>query len=390
MMHLAERLSRLGTESAFEMAGKARALEAQGHKIIHLEIGEPDFATPEHIIAAGCTALHHGATHYSPPAGLPELRAAVARTIGRERGLELTPEQVVITPGAKPIMFFAILALVEAGQEVIYPNPGFPIYESLIRFVGARPVPMPLREERGFRLDVGEFRTLVNERTALVILNSPQNPTGGVLTRDDLAAIAEVCVAHDVPVLADEIYQHILYEGEFASITAQPGMSPSERTIILHGFSKSYAMTGWRLGYGVMPVPLAEHVARLMVNSNSCTAAATQWAGLAALEGPQDSVQTMVAAFRERRDVLVNGLNTLPGVHCTMPSGAFYAFPNIRGTGMNSHDCAEFMLHRAGVACLSGATFGAYGEGYLRLSYANTLDALREALEHMREALARG
>jgi len=389
MIKLATCMSRLGTESAFEVLAKARALEAQGKQIIHLEIGEPDFDTPPHIIEAACRALHQGATHYTPSGGIPELRREIAAGMSLARGQEISPQQVVVTPGAKPIMFFVIIALAEPGTEVIYPNPGFPIYESMINFVGAKPVPIPLREERDFRFDVDELKSLITERTALVILNSPQNPTGGVLEPEDLQAIAEVCAARDIPVLSDEVYEHILYEGQFASIATYPGMSTSERTIILHGFSKTYAMTGWRLGYGIMPLPLAEQVTRLMTNSNSCTSAATQWAGLEALKGPQDSVGAMVAAFRLRRDLIVEGLNALPGVSCVKPKGAFYVFPNIRGTGMDSRSCESFMMNEAGVACLSGSAFGQYGEGYLRLSYANSVENLTQALENMRTALER-
>ncbi len=389
MIRLAARMSRLGTESAFEVLAKARALEAQGREIVHLEIGEPDFDTPSHIIEAACRALREGATHYTPSNGIPELRQVIAEGLSGRRGHEIAPQQVVVTPGAKPIMFFVIMALAEPGTEVIYPNPGFPIYESMINFVGAQPVPIPLREEREFRFDVDELRDLVSDRTALIILNSPQNPTGGCLEPEDLEAMAEICAARDIPVLSDEVYEDILYEGQFASISSYPGMSTSERTIILHGFSKSYAMTGWRLGYGVMPLSLAEQVARLMTNSNSCTAAATQWAGIEALTGPQDSVATMVQAFRERRDVIVEGLNGIPGITCVKPKGAFYVFPNITGTGMDSRSCADFFMQEAGVACLSGTGFGKYGEGYVRFSYANSVENIRKALDRMGEALDR-
>ena len=387
MITLATRMSRLGTESAFEVLAKARALEAQGRHIIHLEIGEPDFDTPPHVVEAACQALRGGATHYTPSAGIPELRAAIAAEISRTRHQPVDVAQVVVTPGAKPIMFFTILALADDDTEVIYPNPGFPIYESMIHFAGARPVPLPLREERDFRFDVNELRDLITDHTRLIILNSPHNPTGGILEHEDLAAIADLCVARDIPVLSDEIYEHILYDGKFESIATFPGMSTSERTILLHGFSKTYAMTGWRLGYGVMPVSLAEQVTRLMTNSNSCTSAATQWAGLAALKGPQDSVGKMVEAFRERRDLIVEGLNTLPGIACVKPRGAFYVFPNITDTGMDSRTAEEFFMQKAGVACLSGAAFGEYGEGYLRLSYANSLDNIQKALDSMRRAL---
>ena len=389
MIRLAKCMSRLGTESAFEVLARARALEAQGKEIVHLEIGEPDFDTPPHIVEAACKALRGGATHYTPSAGIPQLREAVAQAMSRARGQEISPQQVVITPGAKPIMFFVILAIGEPGVEIIYPDPGFPIYESMINFTGAKAVPIPLREEREFRFDVNELRSLVTDRTRLIILNSPQNPTGGVLEPDDLKAIAEICVERDIPVLADEVYEHILYEGKFASITTYPGMSTTERTIILHGFSKTYAMTRWRLGYGIMPLPLADQVTRLMTNSNSCTSAATQWAGVEALKGPQDSVGVMVEAFRQRRDIVVDGLNSIPGIRCVKPKGAFYVFPNITGTGMDSRTCESFFMNEAGVACLSGTAFGRYGEGYLRLSYANSVENIRKALDRMRAALAK-
>ncbi|NLG49119.1 MAG: pyridoxal phosphate-dependent aminotransferase, partial [Chloroflexi bacterium] len=358
MFKLAERMSRLGTESAFEVLVKAKALEAQGKSVIHLEIGEPDFDTPPHIIEAACDALRNGATHYTPAAGILELRETIARHLGAARGQEISPDQVVITPGAKPIMFFVIMALAEPGTEVIYPNPGFPIYESMINFVGAKPVPIPLREEKDFRFDVNELRDLITDRTRLIILNSPQNPTGGFLEPDDLQAIAEMCVERDIPVLSDEVYEHIMYDGQFASIATYPGMSTSERTIILHGFSKTYAMTGWRLGYGVMPKEFAARITQLMINSNSCTSASNQYGGIAALNGPQDSVRTMVEAFRERRDIIVDGLNAIPGIRCVKPKGAFYVFPNITGTGMSSRECADYLLYEAGVAALSGTAFG--------------------------------
>ena len=386
-MRLAERMSRLGTETAFEVLARAKALEAQGREIIHLEIGEPDFDTPAHIKAAAVRALDEGWTHYTPAAGIPALREVIADYIRRTRGISVGPEHVVVVPGGKPIMFFAILALVEEGDEVIYPNPGFPIYESMIRFVGARPVPLRLRMENEFRVDVEELARLITPRTRMLILNSPANPTGGVLTREDLEAIAELCLKHDLVVLSDEIYSRILYEGEHISIASFPGML--ERTIILDGFSKTYAMTGWRLGYGVMPESLAEAVTRLMINSNSCTAAFTQIAGIAALTGPQDDVDRMVAAFRERREVMVEGLNRLPGFRCLKPKGAFYAFPNIEGTGMSSRELAHYLLEEAGVAVLSGTAFGEYGEGFLRLSFANSIENIQKALERIEKALQR-
>jgi len=380
-------MSRLGTETAFKVLLKARALEAQGREIIHLEIGEPDFDTPSNIVEAAIKALREGQTHYTPSAGIPQLREAIAEEISNTRGIEVHPDQVVVTPGAKPIMFFTILALCEEGDEVIYPNPGFPIYESMINFTGATPVPIPLLMEKDFRFDIEEFRSLVSPRTKMIILNSPHNPTGGVLTKEDLEAIAEVAIENDAIVLSDEIYNRILYEGEFTSIAQFPGMQ--EQTIILDGFSKTYAMTGWRLGYGVMPQWLAEQVATLMVNSNSCTAAFTQWAGIEALRGPQDEPRKMVEAFRQRRDIIVEGLNRIPGFRCLKPKGAFYVFPNIEGTGMSSQEMEDFLLNEAGVACLAGTSFGKYGEGFIRLSYANSVENIKKALERIGEAITK-
>src|SRR5919202_6243321 len=338
-------MERLGTETAFSVLAKAKALEAEGRGIIHLEIGEPDFDTPDHIVEAGCRALREGRTHYTPTAGIPELRAAIAADVGQSRLIEVEPEQVVVTPGGKPIMFFAILALVDEGEEVLMPNPAFPIYESMVNFVGGRPVFVPLRQENGFRFDLDEFNAGLSERTNLVILNSPANPTGGVLTSDDMAVLADILRGRpDVHILSDEIYSRLLYTGDFASIASEEGFGPDARTIILDGFSKTYAMTGWRLGYGVMPSDLAEDVAKLQVNSNSCTGAATQHAGLAALRGPQDAVDGMLAEFRARRDLIVNGLNELPGVECITPQGAFYAFLRIAGTGYSSDELADLLL----------------------------------------------
>ena len=386
-MTFAARMARLGTESAFEVLARARALERAGRQIVHLEIGEPDFDTPAHIKEAAKQALDAGATHYGPSAGLPELREAIAKHVAETRGVPVAPEEVVVTPGAKPIMFFTILALVGEGDEVIYPNPGFPIYESVINFAGGVPVPIPLREESGFGFDLTLFERRVSPRTRLIIINSPQNPTGGVLDLGQLERIAALAAARGIPVLADEIYRQFLYEGEFASILSLPGMR--ERTILLGGFSKSYAMTGWRLGYGVMPVPLAEQVTRLMVNSASCTASFVQLAGLAALQGDQTPVARMVAEFKRRRDLLVDGLNRLPGVRCARPRGAFYVFPSITGTGRPSAEVAERLLAEAGVAALSGTAFGAHGEGYLRFSYAASEQNLQLALERMRPVFER-
>jgi aspartate/methionine/tyrosine aminotransferase len=389
-MDFAPRMSRLGTESAFEVLARARALERQGREIVHLEIGEPDFDTPAHIKDAAKQALDAGATHYGPSAGLPELREAVAKHVSQTRGIAVSPEEVVVTPGAKPIMFFTIMALVGHGDEVIYPNPGFPIYESVINFVGGVPVAIPLREANGFGFDLELFAARVSPRTKLIVINSPQNPTGGVLERAQLEQIATIAAERRIPVLTDEIYRDFLYDGEFVSITGMPGMR--ELIVLLDGFSKSFAMTGWRLGYGVMPVALAEHVTRLMVNSASCTASFVQLAGIAALEGDQAPVARMVAEFKRRRDVFVAGLNRLPGVTCALPRGAFYAFPNVTGTGRSSAEVADRLLDEAGVAALSGTAFGAHGEGYLRFSYANSEANLAKALERMRpvfEAMAK-
>jgi aspartate/methionine/tyrosine aminotransferase len=384
-MHIAQRMERLGTETAFEVLAKAKALEAAGHEIIHLEIGEPDFDTPKHIVEAGIEALRAGYTHYSPAAGIPELREAIAEDVERRRGVRVNPANVVVTPGAKPIMFFTILACIEQGDEVIYPNPGFPIYESVIDFVGGKSVPLRLREQNDFRFEIDELRSLVNNRTRMIILNSPQNPTGGVLARSDLEAVAEIAREHNLWVLSDEVYKNILYDAEHESILSLPGMM--ERTILLDGFSKTYAMTGWRLGFGVMPQPLASHVERLMINSNSCTATFTQKAGVAALRGPQDETFDMVAEFRRRRDVMVQGLNDLPGVRCKLPLGAFYVFPNVKDTGVASRELAAMILEKAGVAVLAGNAFGEFGDGYLRLSYANSIENIRKGIERIGELL---
>ena len=381
-MKTADRMGRLGTESAFEVLARAKALERQGKQIVHLEIGEPDFDTPPHIKEAAKRALDDGATHYGPSAGLPELREAIAKHVSETRGIPVSADQVVVTPGAKPIMFFTIMALVGQGDEVIYPNPGFPIYESVINFVGGVPVPIPLREDADFGFDLALFEQRVSSKTKLIIINSPENPTGGVLDRSQIERVARIATDRGIPVMTDEIYRQFLYEGEFVSFYAQPGMHT--RSILLDGFSKSYAMTGWRLGYGVMPVDLAEHVTRLMVNSNSCTASFVQLAGVAALQGDHTPVTRMVAEFKRRRDLLVDGLNRLPGVTCRRPRGAFYVFPNITATGRTSAGVADRLLQEAGVAVLSGAAFGAHGEGYLRISYANSEANLTKALERMR------
>jgi aspartate aminotransferase len=377
-LRLAERMSRLGTETAFEVLNKARALERQGKKIIHLEIGEPDFDTPANVVEAGIGALRKGWTHYGPSAGLPDLRQAIAEDVSRSRHVKVTNDEVVVVPGGKPIIFFTLLALADVGDEVIYPNPGFPIYESMIHYLGAKAVPIRLREERDFSFDVNELASLITDRTRLIILNSPQNPTGGVLSKQDIHDIAEAIGDRNIIVLSDEIYSRLIFDGEHHSILSIPGFQ--ERTILLDGFSKTYAMTGWRLGYGVMRPDLATHVARLMTNSNSCTASFTQVAGVEAIRGDQSAVEHMRSEFQQRRDAFVSGLNRIKGFSCRMPKGAFYAFPNITKTGWTSKNLAETLLEQAGVACLSGASFGDFGEGYLRFSVANSLENLNQAL----------
>ncbi|MFY9662551.1 MAG: pyridoxal phosphate-dependent aminotransferase [Terriglobales bacterium] len=382
-LRLASRMSRLGTETAFEVLNRARALEKQGKEIIHLEIGEPDFDTPANVIEAAVDALHKGWTHYGPAAGLPDLRQAIAEYVSRTRNIRVASEEVVVVPGGKPIIFFTILALVDEGDEVIYPNPGFPIYESMINYVGGRAIPIPLREERDFSVDVKELASLITNRTKLIILNSPHNPTGGVLTKKDIHAIADAIGDRNIMILSDEIYSRLIYEGEDFSIASVPGFK--ERTIILDGFSKTYAMTGWRMGYGVMRSDLATHVSRLMTNSNSCTASFTQVAGIEALRGDQSSVDKMNAEFRRRRDAFVAGLNKIKGFSCRVPKGAFYAFPNITKTGWPSKKLADALLEQAGVACLSGTAFGEYGEGYLRFSVANSQENLNKALARIED-----
>jgi aspartate/methionine/tyrosine aminotransferase len=382
---IAERMGRLGTETAFEVLARARALERQGRSIVHLEIGEPDFDTPAHIREAAKRALDAGATHYGPSAGLPELREAIAQHIEKTRGIPVSADEVVVTPGAKPIMFFVIMALVNRGDEVVYPNPGFPIYESVINFVGGVPVPIPLLEDTGFGFDLQALERRVSRKTKLIIINSPENPTGGVLAPGEVERVAEIARHLRVPVLSDEIYRRFLYEGEFASIVSLPGMK--RQTIILDGFSKSYAMTGWRLGYGVMPKALAEHLTRLMTNSASCTATFIQHAGLAALHGDDAPVQAMVEEFRRRRDLIVDGLNRIPGVTCARPRGAFYVFPNVKRFGRPAKEIATYLLDEAGVAVLGGTAFGEYGEGYLRLSYAASRETIEEALRRIADGL---
>ena len=380
-LRLASRMARLGTETAFEVLVKAKALEAKGRDIIHLEIGEPDFDTPTNIIDSACDALHNGFTHYGPSAGMMELREVIARYVSETRRVNVTPDEVVIVPGGKPIIFFSILALAEERDEIIYPNPGFPIYESMINYVGAKAVPIRLREELDFRLDVDEFTSLINDRTKLVIVNSPHNPTGGVLEKKDIDAIAHAIGDRNIMVLSDEIYSQLIFEGEHHSIMSIDGMK--ERTILLDGFSKTYAMTGWRMGYGVMRADLATHISRLMTNSNSCTASFTQIAGVEALRGSQKSVDAMRAEFKKRRDVMVAGLNKIKGFTCRVPHGAFYVFPNITKTGWPSKKLADALLEDAGVAGLSGTAFGDFGEGYLRFSVANSIENIEKALDRI-------
>jgi aspartate/methionine/tyrosine aminotransferase len=387
MARLAASLDRLGTETAFEVLARAKALEASGRRVIHLEIGEPDFETPAHIVEAGMEALRDGHTHYCPAPGLPALREACAEHLSRHRRLAIDPARVLVAPGAKPFLFFGVLATCDPGDEVIYPNPGFPIYESVIRWAGATPVPLPIVEERGFAFSADDLEERLSPRTKLVILNSPANPTGGVISKKDLETIANLLRDRDVIILSDEIYSRIYYEAEPESITQFPGMV--EKTIILDGFSKTYSMTGWRLGYGVMPKWIADAVNLMAVNATSCTASFTQRAGIAALTGPQDAVGMMVAEFRKRRDAMVQALNTVPGFRCTVPAGAFYAFPNVTGTGMPSKELADFLLNEAGVACLNGTAFGRHGDGYLRFSYANSLANIMEAIDRIKKVSAK-
>lgn len=386
-MKLASRMDRIMIETAFEVLVKARALEAQGKHVVHLEIGEPDFETPPHVIAAAKQALDEGWTHYGPTQGYPEFRQVIAEHVSATRGIQAGPEHVSVVPGGKPILFFPMMALLEEGDEVVYPNPGFPIYESMIRFLGATPVPVPLVEERQFSFDLNRFADALTPRTKMVILNSPQNPTGGVIPAEDIRAIADLVRDRDLIVLSDEIYSRIYYGERPMSIASLPGMQ--EKTIILDGFSKIYAMTGWRLGYGVMPTWLVEAVNKLMVNSNSCTASFVQRAGMAALTGPQEAPLAMVQEFRKRRDAFIAGLNTLPGFRCQVSEGAFYAFPNITGTGRTSKALADELLYEAGVACLNGGSFGQWGDGYLRFSYANSYENLMEAVARMHRHLTK-
>jgi len=386
LAQLASRQANLGTETAFETLAKAKELERQGKSIIHLEIGEPDFDTPLHIRDAAKKALDDGFTHYGPSAGQLELRESIAKHQTERQGYKISADNVIVTPGGKPVMFFTIMALIEEGDEVIYPNPGFPIYESMIRYMGGTPVPMQLNEETGYNADIDDLKSLVTPRTKLMIVNSPNNPCGSVIPETDLKRIAEIALENDIVVMADEIYKDMYYgDQEHVSITKFPGMR--DRTVILDGFSKSYAMTGWRLGYGVFPDFLVEPIVRLMTNSVSCTSVFSQMAAIAALEGPQDSVWMMMEEFTKRRDLVVEGLNSLPGITCPEPKGAFYAFPNIRATGLSSQEFAEKAMYDAGVALLAGTAFGQYGDGYVRISFANSQENLQEAIERLRTIL---
>jgi aspartate/methionine/tyrosine aminotransferase len=385
---LAQSLHRLGTETAFEVLARAKALEAEGRRIIHLQIGEPDFDTPEHVVEAAAKALRDGHTHYCPAPGIPELREAAADYLSRTRGIAVEPRRVLVTPGAKPFLFFGVLATCDPGDEVIYPNPGFPIYESVIRWAGCTPVPLPLTEDRGFAFTAQDVADRLTERTRLIILNSPANPTGGVVPADVVDELVEVLAGHPCWILSDEVYSEMVYEGEHASIASRPGML--DRTILLDGFSKTFAMTGWRLGYAAVPEPLVEPLTRLFINCHSCTAPASQLAGVAALTGPWDPVEAMMREFRLRRTLVVDGLNAIPGISCIEPAGAFYAFPDISGTGLAARDLQNRLLEEAGVAMLAGTAFGAYGEGYMRVSYANSQENLREALGIVADLLAAG
>lgn len=378
-MKLAQRMARLGTESAFEVLARARDLEAQGRRIIHLEIGEPDFDTPDHIKEAAAQALRDGHTHYVPAPGIPALREAVVEFLARWDRLYTSPDRVVVTPGAKPIMWYLMLATCEEGDEVIYPDPGFPMYASIAAFCGAQPVPVPLREDNQFRLDPEELDSLVSERTRLIILSSPHNPCGSALTRQEAEAIAEIALRHDLLVLSDEVYWATSYDGPHVSVLDVEGMA--DRTVLLDGWSKTFAMTGWRLGFGVFPPTLVEPVTRLLINSVSCTSAFSQYAAIAALNGPWEPIEHMAAEFERRRDVIVKGLNAIPGIHCLQPPGAFYVFPSVKDLGAPAKRVAEHLLERAGVACLAGTAFGRHGEGYLRFSYANSVDNIESALE---------
>lgn len=383
----AKRMERLGTESAFEVLAKAKALEAKGREIIHLEIGEPDFDTPGNIVEKGIWALKNGYTHYTPSAGMMDFRRSIAEYISKTRDIEVLPEEVCVAPGGKPILYYAITACVEESDEVLYPNPTYPTYESIINFVGAKPVPVPLLEEKDFRFEVEKLEGYITPKTKMIVLNSPENPTGGILTGEDLEKIAQLAKKHDLLVLSDEIYSRMIYEGKHESIISLPGMK--ERTILMDGYSKTYAMTGWRLGYSVAPPEITKKLIALALNTVSCTATFVQLAGIEALEGPQEEVVKMVEEFKERRNLIVEGLNAIPGISCKKPNGAFYVFPNVKSFDMDCKKIAEFLLEEAGVACLAGTAFGKFGEGYIRLSYANSKENIKKALEKIKSALSK-
>lgn len=385
MNNMAERMAQLGTESAFEVLDKAKRLEAKGQDIIHLEIGQPDFPTPMYICEAAFRAMKDGYTGYNAAAGLLSFREVIAAHIEETRGVAVQPDEIAVTPGAKPVIFFTILALVNAGDEVIYPNPGFPVYESIINFVGAKAVPLPLREDLEFRFDIEDLKQLISDRTKLLILNSPQNPTGSLLQAEDLAAIAALAHQHNFYILSDEVYSRMVYDGKHQSIFSLPGMK--ERTILLDGHSKTYAMTGWRLGYGVAPKPITDAIVKLMINSNSCTCSFTQVAGMVALTDSQEFVEHMLKEFKQRRDAIVDGLNEIEGIRCLKPAGAFYVFPNVEKLPVSCQTFADYLLEKSGVAVLPGTAFGKFGDGYLRLSYANSLENIREALQRIRNAV---
>ncbi|MBH52760.1 MAG: aspartate aminotransferase [Opitutaceae bacterium] len=386
-MYLTNAVQQLGTESAFKVLAKAKQLESQGKDIVHLEIGQPDFPTPENICAVGKQAIDDGFTSYGPTCGHPDFRDIIAEHISRTRDIDVKGSQVVVTPGAKPVVFYAILSVVEPGDEVVYPDPGFPVYKSLIDYIGGKGVPLPLAEKNDFSFEIDELEARVNDKTKLLFLNSPQNPTGGILKKEDLEAIAAICDKHDVLILADEIYSELIYDDDFQSVTQFEGAK--DRTVLLDGFSKTYSMTGWRLGYGVFPEWMVESVELLMVNSNSCTASFSQRAGIEALTGPQDSVVQMLQAFRNRRDFFIEGLNKIPGISCRVPKGAFYAFANVSDIPLHSKELEGRLLDEAGVACLAGDGFGEFGQGFLRFSYANSIENIGEALDRIERFLSK-
>ncbi|GAC1643394.1 MAG: pyridoxal phosphate-dependent aminotransferase [Candidatus Dormibacteraceae bacterium] len=387
-IRFAERMSRLGTEGAFEVLAKARRLEAQGKRIVHLEIGEPDFATPDNIVEAGISAMQNGYTHYTPASGIMEAREAVAGFVARTLKTEVDPTEVVLVPGSKNVLLFTLLACIEPGDEVILPDPGYPAYASQVNFIGGVPKTVTLREESGFRMDLDELASLITPKTRMIIVNTPQNPTGGVLTEEDVKFVCELALKHDLLVVSDEIYSQLVYGFQHVSPLAYPGMR--ERTVLMDGLSKSYAMTGWRLGYAVAPKELAAKLDTLMINSSSCAAGFTQMAAIEALSAPESehAVAHMVKVFERRRNQIVDGLNEIPGMRCARPEGAFYAFPNIEGTGFDEHELADRLLSEAGVAVLPGTAFGKAGKGFIRLAYTQSEDELKSGLDRIRDFIA--